>query len=240
MSSCCLGLVWLCKRIGVVDICDEEAAWTSRPEILLGASQQSYTILDCESSEQKITDCMTNVATTMLAFPRALSPRLRAKSGHVVGSDVCSLGDCFLQLTGAVVGPRSAYARRSVVRSLLRVVEKEFGADFWDNLLMSDICRWVPDMNGHCAPLHRWRGRELREHFGMSPIDVPACACMWGFVPKKHLRALNATPVDILNCITSLATRTGRSPVGLHARWPQPHEWVVHLDVTHCARSCSS
>ena len=120
--------------MGVVAICDGEAAPTSRHEVLLGASLQSYTILDCESSEQKITECMANVAATMPALLRALAPRLRANSGHVVGSDICSLGDCFYQLTGAVVGPRSAYGRGSVVGALLRVVEKEFGAELWDNL----------------------------------------------------------------------------------------------------------
>ena len=235
-SRCCLGLTWFCKRMGVVAICDGEAAPTSRHEVLLGASLQSYTILDCESSEEKITECMASVAEAMPDLLRALAPGLRAKSGHVVGSDVRSLGDCFLQLTGAVVGPRSEYARGSVVGSLLRIVEKEFGAELWDQLLMSDICRWVPDMNGHCVPLHSWRCRAVRERFGMSPLAVPACACMWGFVPKKHLPALKATPIDILNCITSLATPTERSPVpsdapaGLHARWPQPHEWVVQLD----------
>ena len=232
-TRCCMGLVWLCKRIGVVAICGEEASPTSRHEVLLGASQQSYTILDCASSEQKITECMANVAATMPALLRALAPRLRANSGHVVGSDICSLGDCFYQLIGAVVGPRSAYGRGSVVGALLRVVEKEFGAELWDNLLMSDILRWVPDMNGHCAPLHSWRCRGVRERFGMSPVEVPACACMWGFVPKKHLGALDSAPVDILNCITSLARRTDPPTAGLQPRWPQPHGWVIQLDAMH-------
>ena len=101
------------------------------------------------------------------------------------------------------------------------LAQTEFGAELWYNLLMSDICRWVPDMNGHFAPLHSWRCRGVRERFGMSPLEA---ADIW-----LAAKVAAATRVGI----TALATRTDPPTAGLQPRWPQPHEWVPQLETMH-------
>ena len=236
-TRCCSGLVWLCKRIGVVACGDDEASMTERDEVQLGSSQSSYIILDAASSAQRISDMMRVVEETTPALRNAFVGGLRAKSGHVLVSDIRTLGQRVSDLAGGVLGHRSVYGRGAVARSLLKIVERECGVAVWDDLPMSDIIAWVPDKNGHCAPLHSWRGSEVRDRFGMSPLQVSSWACMWGFVPKVHLKALDdVAPCDILNLITSMGiTRRDQSPsriagaAGFEPRWPQPHEWVVKL-----------
>lgn len=227
------GLVWFFKKLGVVERAGSEPSRQRR--FCLGAMQQDYVLGDAESCHHNIAEAMRAIEETALRVPV-----VRARS------QVEAYGRSVHALTGKLVSVGSEYARGTLGRILLDLAERAGGADLWDEVPMMTLGQWLPDANGHCAPLDGWTGREVRARFAMSPLEVSKLACMWGMAKKAHLDVLATSSArDVINAVADCGEGGFEPSVGQAAssqgesrraqrasadrRPPQPAEWVAYL-----------
>ena len=126
------------------------------------------------------------------------------------------------------------YARGTLCRLLLQILERAYGDGVWDDLTMGELGKWILGGNGHMKCVCALSGKVARHRFGMSALRVSREACMWSKVCRAQAKALDtATPVEVLNAITGFEPRSpSASSHGDPATsgWPEAHQWVRNFE----------
>ena len=126
------------------------------------------------------------------------------------------------------------YARGTLCRLLLQILERACGDCAWDDLATGELAKWIPGVNGHMKGVGALSGKVARHRFGMSALRVSREACMWSKVCRAQAKALDtATPVEVLNAIAGFEPSSpSASSQGDPATsgWPEAHQWVRNLD----------
>ena len=225
------GLTWFCETLGIAN---EPSGRVLTPGdggeqsgVLLGPSQTG-----AGSSQARLQKCLGFLQTTSSLWPTS------TKDVTPASSQVRAFAKRVSMFVGELLGEQSVCARGMLCRRLLSLLELEYGHDVWDGFSMGDLRKWVPDVNGYCAPLRKLSAKEARLLFDMSPLNVSTQAGMWGMVEDKHMQNVGFCPRVALNAVTATMGSTDRivAPASSQASapggpvvLPEPREWMASV-----------
>ena len=98
-NRCCFGLLWLCKALGVVAVCRQDA--TPCEVVTLGVSQTTYAVADVGPGSQRLKEVLEGVQAAGFAFPDTVAS----------SQDISSYSSRVSTLVDQIVGRDSQMAR---------------------------------------------------------------------------------------------------------------------------------
>ena len=223
-TAAVFGLIWIATRWEILKKLPKGSLARAGVQVFtLGCTKQQYEVLPQEQGISKLTEAMTHVRISSLAFPGHVAASSHAAAWSQARVDRVLSIEAFANdvhdLCGNLCGQGSKLATGTLAGRLLSIAEITHGHGVWDDCSMSSFSDLLPDMKQNSTDIGQWSVRNVRKRFGMSPLMISAMACMWESVSAaKRQVALRAEYVCIVR-----AAEQARNPNA------QPVDWACFL-----------